>query len=313
MMPGQYTQQPMGMPTAPPVGIVMPLNEGMANPTNGNFGQGAFMQGTPIYSSQPGAPMPPPPPGAAVQWMAPPEQMPGCPPGLEYLTQLDKLVINQHMSMLEVMTSWEVKNKYSVFNSAGQQVYFAYEESETCERQCCGPLRGYTMHVVDNFQREVMRFTRPFKCLCSCGCCSGCDSCATETTVEAPPGNVVSVVRQVFGCCCHNFVVRTGDESKDIFKIEGPGMCGWTYNCNCCADKVYEIMVPEGNQVIGSIRKKWRGWVAETYTNADVFTVDFPIDLDVTMKVALFGATFLIDFLAFEDQQLNRNRNYGSY
>ncbi|CAJ0952050.1 unnamed protein product, partial [Mesorhabditis belari] len=313
-VPGSIPMQgaPMMAPmnTMPMIDQPMPMG-GMGYPAAGSFQTSAFVSGAPVITSQPMGPgAPPPPPGAAVQWMEPPPQMPGVPPGLEYLTQIDKLVINQHMSLLEIMVSWEVKNKYSVFNSAGQQVFFAFEESDVCERQCCGPLRGYTMHVVDNFNREVMRFTRPFKCLCDCGCCAGAESCATETTIEAPPGNVVSVVRQTFGCCCHNFVVNNADESKEVFKIEGPGMCGWTYNCNCCADKVYEILLPDDSrQVIGSIRKKWRGFIAESYTNADVFTCEFPIDLEVTLKAALFGATFLIDFLAFE-QQKRQNNNF---
>lgn len=37
-----------------------------------------------------------------------------------------------------------------------------------------------------------------------------------------------------------------------------------------------------------------------------------PMDLDVKIKGTLFGALFLIDFMAFEQQQ-NNNRNSSNY
>lgn len=37
----------------------------------------------------------------AQQWMARPEPIPGCPPGLEYLTQIDQLLVQQQIELLE--------------------------------------------------------------------------------------------------------------------------------------------------------------------------------------------------------------------
>ena len=40
--------------------------------------------------------------GKQIQWMAPPQQtIPGCPPGLEYLTQVDQLLVNQQVELFE--------------------------------------------------------------------------------------------------------------------------------------------------------------------------------------------------------------------
>ncbi|PAA78384.1 hypothetical protein BOX15_Mlig003533g1 [Macrostomum lignano] len=103
-------------------------------------------------------------PGQVV-WMNRPAPIPGCPPGLEYLTQVDQLLVHQQIELLEVFTNWETKNKYQVKNSMGQQVYFAAEESDVCARQCCGPQRGFVMHITDNLGSEVIRVTREFKCL----------------------------------------------------------------------------------------------------------------------------------------------------
>ena len=84
--------------------------------------------------------------------------MPGCPPGLQYLTMVDQLLIKQKVEILEAMTGFETANKYEVLNSLGQnvgksywlipwlikinkQVYKAKEDSDCCTRNCCGPGR----------------------------------------------------------------------------------------------------------------------------------------------------------------------------
>lgn len=50
------------------------------------------------------------------QWMAMPQvpQIPNCPPGLEYMTQIDQLLVHQQMEMLEAFTGFETANKYEV-------------------------------------------------------------------------------------------------------------------------------------------------------------------------------------------------------
>jgi len=88
-------------------------------------------------------------PQAQPQWMTQPQAPVGCPPGLEYLTQIDQLLVQQQVELLEcssnslntaltyllkyifplntVLTGCETRNKYRILNSVGQQVYFAQE------------------------------------------------------------------------------------------------------------------------------------------------------------------------------------------
>ena len=63
-----------------------------------------------------------------MKWMPAPQQaVPGCPPGLEYLTQIDQILVHQQVEVLEALTGWETRNRYRVRNTLGQDVYYAVE------------------------------------------------------------------------------------------------------------------------------------------------------------------------------------------
>lgn len=57
------------------------------------------------YAGQPGVP-------PTANWMPMPTQvLPGCPPGLEYLTELDQILVHQKVEAMEVMTGWDMNNR----------------------------------------------------------------------------------------------------------------------------------------------------------------------------------------------------------
>ena len=120
VQPGYYYppgQQPAGYPLAPQQGMYSP-------------GYGAAYPGPPGLA-YPGPPGPGVVPGGAQPMAAmmplTPQAPPGCPPGLEYLTHVDQLLVHQQVELLEVLTGWETENKYKVRNTLGQDVYFAAE------------------------------------------------------------------------------------------------------------------------------------------------------------------------------------------
>lgn len=54
----------------------------------------------------------------------------------------------------------------------GQNVFYAVEENDCLSRQCCGPMRSFTIHVLDNYGQEIITVTRPLKCMSCCfPCC----------------------------------------------------------------------------------------------------------------------------------------------
>lgn len=109
------------------------------------------------------------------EWMPMQPQMqrnPNCPPGLEYLAQVDQLLVHQKVELLEAFTGFETGNKYTVKNSMGQNIFKAKEESDCCSRQICGPMRSFGMKIVDNNGTEVIHLNRPLACASCCfPCC----------------------------------------------------------------------------------------------------------------------------------------------
>jgi len=235
--------------------------------------------------------------------MPPPSNVPmGCPPGLEYLTQVDQVLIKQVVELLEAFLGWETNNRYKVLNTLGQQIYFIQEETDCCERQMCGPARGFILHVTDNNNQEVMRIVRHFKCCAGCPwCASPGNCCSLELEVEAPVGQVVGYVKQE----CSSWKPRLGlyDTSDQMVGLLTGPCC--VCNLPCCGDVDFPITDPSGEQEIGHCAKQWTGALTEYFTDADNFVVKFPLDMDVRMKALYIGAMMMVDFMFFEQKKNN--------
>lgn len=139
-------------------------------------------------------------------WMQMPPPLENCPPGLQYLAQVDRIICQQIVELLEAFTGWETSNKYAIKNIKGQQLYYAFEESNILLRQMLGPSREFTIHIVDNLNQEVMKIYRPFV-FCCAGCCWCANCCGYTVQVEAPPGQIIGIVRQRQSACSSNFDV----------------------------------------------------------------------------------------------------------
>jgi len=222
---------------------------------------------------------------------APPSAPAHCPPGLEYLTLIDQLLVKQKVEMLEAIVGFETNNKYVVKNSMGQQVFYMVEDTDCCTRQFCGNTRPFDMKVLDNNQQEVMHFHRPLNC-------DNCLPCwLQELEVSAPPGNRIGVVKQEWTFCKPVYSLYGADGITPILRIKGP-FCP----VSCCGEDIeFKVMsVTNTETQVGSIKKQWAGFLKEAFTDADPFGITFPLDLDVHAKATLLGALMLIDFLHFE-------------
>jgi hypothetical protein len=169
-----------------------------------------------------------------------PAAMQGCPPGLEYLSLIDRLQVKQVVSLLEAFTGWDTNNKYEIQNAAGQRVYFAAEDTETCMRVCCKQGRGFTINIIDNLNQVVMKMRRDFKCCaCSCSCFACCDCCAHEVIVEAPAGNIIGYVKQQWSFWKASYDILD-ENHQTLLKIKGP-CCIFDGPLSCCCDNKFNV------------------------------------------------------------------------
>ncbi|XP_051874600.1 phospholipid scramblase 2-like [Pristis pectinata] len=211
------------------------------------------------------------------------------PPGLEHLLQIDKLLIIQKLEAAEIIYGIETINRYEVTNNIGQQIYFATEKSNLCFRFICGQQRPFKVYVADNMGTEVMCFKRPLQCSC---CCSPC--CLQKLEVQAPIGEPIGYVIQKWHPCLPMFAIQNKNK-ETVLRISGPCCC-----CRWCCAYNFKIEALHSSEEIGKITKVWGGLVVEALTDADNFEVSFPMDLDVSIKAVLLGASILIDFMYFE-------------
>lgn len=167
--------------------------------------------------------------------------------------------ISRIFSLLSALVGFESNNKYEVRNTVGQNVFYAVEENDCLNRQCCGPLRPFSIHILDNFGQEVITITRPLKCMsCFFPCClqevSGTALAQVFTPlgmfegvhinlaqsppqleVQAPPGNPVGYILQQWHPFSPKFIVAN-EHNEPVLKIHGP-FCGWS----CLPDVDFEV------------------------------------------------------------------------
>ncbi|XP_044741630.1 phospholipid scramblase 2 [Chrysoperla carnea] len=313
--PLSHQQQPlMSSMSPPPVQAGMPPYPGPPGPPGnqipppGYAPQANYPPGPGFQypmANAPGAPPmmggPPGPPGpvmaqptAEANWMHAPQRPVNCPPGLEYLTMIDQLLVHQKVELLEVFTGFETRNKFVIKNSLGQQVYYAVEDSDCCTRNCCGPMRPFDMRIFDNFRNEVIHLNRPLACD---SCCFPC--CLQSVEVSSPPGTVIGTVEQNWSLCYPSYSVKN-EFGATVLNIEGP-LCKFS----CFGDVKFKVMSADGSTKVGKISKQWSGLIREGYSDSDNFGITFPLDLDVKVKATLLGACMLIDMMFFEKSNNN--------
>ncbi|XP_039272022.2 phospholipid scramblase 1-like [Styela clava] len=234
------------------------------------------------------------PPGL---WMEKPPALEGVPPGLEYLAQLDQLLIHQQVELLEAVTGFETENRYAVKNSLGQQCYFAREKSGLCMRLCCGNKRGFQMHIADNMGNEVIHLYRQFRCCVGCCWCIKGDICAFIVPVESPTGVPIGRIIQLWSSWKPRFAIQN-ERNETVLVIQGP-CCICSGPC-CPQDVPFEVMTADESQSVGQIARQYAGIGKELFTDATNFGISFPMDLDIKLKALLLSATFLIDMMFFE-------------
>lgn len=127
--------------------------------------------------------------------------------------------------------------------------------------------------------------------------------------VFSPPGHLIGSVHQNWSLCKPKFSVKDAS-GETVLQIEGP-FCTFSM----CGDVKFRVFYRQllslielqivkstnfmqvlslDGQKIGKISKQWSGLTREAFTDADMFGINFPMDLDAKMKAVLIGACLLI-------------------
>ncbi|XP_050434180.1 phospholipid scramblase 1-like [Adelges cooleyi] len=212
--------------------------------------------------------------------------------GIQKLNYVNKLLIKQKVDLLELFVGFESKNKYTIINGVGEEVFYAIENNGCLVRNCCGKARPFKMKIFDQYRNEIIRLSRPLRCQ---SCC--CPCCLQRIEVFSPPGRLVGSVDQEWSICCPSFAVRNA-ANEEVFKIKE--IKGQICSFPLCSHDNFKIISKDTSTEVGRISKQWSGLLREAFTDADHFGISFPMGLDVRMKAVMIGACFLIDFMFFE-------------
>lgn len=205
-------------------------------------------------------------------------------PGLEAMLDTTHLLVSQKKDMLEMFSNYEMSNRYEIFNDQKKQVYYAVEDTLTGAICAQGGNRPFTIRLLDSKGREIMTAT------------SKVNLCTREVNVELPPGKPFAIIKEQFAFLHPSFLVNDMS-GRSVMKIVSPLQAA----LGSFQDVNFEILASDMKTKIGEISKQWRGFAEEMFSDADVFGLTMPDDLDANWKTVLLAATFLIDFTYYED------------
>jgi len=196
---------------------------------------------------------------------------------MEQLQALDSLAVKQIKEMGEILTGFETRNRYSVINSDGSELYFAEEVGGSfLTRTFLKAARPFTMTLSDSGKKTVLTLKRPFRWF------------FYELSVYSSEGTLLGTIKRQFDLLRRVYSIMDV-QGQEIFQLFGPILHPWTFR-----------IMKQGEE-LGKITKKWSGLLKESFTDADNFGVIFPAGIEVSQKAVLLGAVFLIDFAHFEN------------
>ncbi len=194
------------------------------------------------------------------------------------LSSVTGLVIRQIKEWGEILTGFETKNKYAISDVSGQRLYLAAEEAgSVLLRFFLKALRPFTMVVVSEDGKEVLRVVRPFRFFFH------------RAEVIDADGQSLGLVERRFSILRRIYSVLD-PSGREVYRLFGPILHPWTFE------------IRKDGVEVGKITKKWSGLWKEGFSDADNFGVVFPAEWDVRMKALFMGAVFLIDFVHFENK-----------
>lgn len=200
---------------------------------------------------------------------------------LPVLARAPALVIRQQREMLEIFSDFETKNRYAIGLPDGSPAFYAAETGsgawDFITRTALKSRRPFTMRLLDPSGAVALQLDRPWTWWFS------------ELHVRDAQSQPLGTIDQRFAFFARRFVVLD-PTGRELAQLHGPFLRPWTFR------------VLQGGQEVGRITKQWSGLLREAFTDADTFGVELGPAMDPRLRPLVLAATFLIDFLYFEDR-----------
>jgi Zn-finger nucleic acid-binding protein/uncharacterized protein YxjI len=193
--------------------------------------------------------------------------------------------IQQQFQWFEILSPFEQKNRYEVVVQADRNYLgYVYEHSKSFfnffTRYFLGNCRPADLRFHDEYQNSILSMKKPFRFYFH------------QIEMFEPDGRMIGTIKRRF----HWFKTKldiNDAQGNTIIKIDGP----WIFLP--FKDAIFRFL--RNDDEIGSITKKWKGYMRENFTDSDTFHASFRRTLPMAEKILLFGAAFLIDFVYFEN------------
>uniref|UniRef100_A0A915JGP4 Phospholipid scramblase n=1 Tax=Romanomermis culicivorax TaxID=13658 RepID=A0A915JGP4_ROMCU len=198
---------------------------------------------------------------------------------------LDRAIVQQQVEPLEVFTGIETNNRYVIFNTMGQPIYYAYEETHPFALAYMGKNRPFTIRMIDGFGQQIMMVN------------SSVATLSRQVMVQIPVGRPMAVIQTEFGSFIPSFFVNDL-YGRMMFTIRSPMNA---LNGGMAALVNFHVLSGDQMSMVGMISKTYDGMFRALYTDADTFWVSFPPTMDPSMKAMLIAATFVVDFTFYEN------------
>ena len=214
------------------------------------------------------------------------------PPGLQFLSILDRVNVTQKVQVFELLKGVETQNNFSITSPNSEEILTATESPSISEGDCCpSSIQPLDLLIRDTHGHDVLMLSRRLSCDSVCFPFG-----LMRMEVVLLPSTVVGYIVQEWSVFHPKFRIEDPD-GEVVMRIEGPF---WKTSCGAPID--YPILTADSISLIGKISKTWHETTEEgkkkkandVIAFTDNFEIVFPPESDFRFKSMILAACFLI-------------------